>query len=167
MNTIVDTAPPHAPQLPRIEPTDILRAAGHMGIGTAAGHALAEQLMAAATLARAKGAELAHRMRTEAQEIRTAHQRANELNGDRWASEAGRAYRRQLEEHREKIRNQAAASAVDNLLGKLADGAADALEKLNPGEIIARSGVQKAQSTLDSLMHVNLPDGLSSLIRTH
>lgn len=168
-----------------------------MGIGTAAGHALAEQLMAAATLARTKGAELAHRMRTEAQEIRTAHQRANELNGDRWASEAGRAYRRQLEEHREKIRNhaeqaegtaamiaaageelandltakaqaiKAAASAVDNLLGKLADGAADALEKLNPGEIIARSGVQKAQSTLDSLMHVNLPDGLSSLIRTH
>ena len=125
-----------------------------MGIGTAAGHALAEQLMAAAALARAKGAELSHRMRTEAQEIRTAHQRANELNGDRWASEAGRAYRRQLEEHREKIRNQAeqaegtaamiaaageelandlitkaqaieaAASAVDNLLGKIADGAA-------------------------------------------
>ena len=78
MNTIVDTAPPPALQLPRIEPTDILRAAGHMGIGTAAGHALAEQLMAAATLARAKGAELSHRMRTEAQEIRTAHQRANE-----------------------------------------------------------------------------------------
>ena len=197
MNTIVDTAPPPAPQLPRIEPTDILRAAGHMGIGTAAGHALAEQLMAAAALARAKGAELSHRMRPEAQEIRTAQQRANELNGDHWASEAGRAYRRQLQEHRAKIRNradqaagaaaiiaaageelandlaakaqaiQAAASAVDNLLGKLADGAADALEKLNPGEIIARSGVQKAQSTLDSLMHVNLPDGLSSLIRTH
>lgn len=197
MTTIADTAPPPAPHLPRIEPTDILRAAGHMGIGTAAGHALAEQLMAAAALARAKGAELAHRMRTEAQEIRTAHQRANELNGDRWASEAGRAYRRQLEEHSEKIRNQAeqaegtaaiiaaageelandltgkaqaikaAASAVDSLLGKIADGAADALEKLNPGEIIARSGVQKAQSTLDSLMHVNLPDGLSSLIRTH
>jgi len=197
MSTLVDTTPPPVPQLPRIEPTDILRAAGHMGIGTAAGHALAEQLMAAATLARAKGAELAHRMRTEAQEIRTAHQRANELNGDRWASEAGRAYRRQLEEHSEKIRNQAeqaegtaaiiaaageelandltgkaqaikaAASAVDSLLGKLADSAADALEKLNPGEIIARSGVQKAQSTLDSLMHVNLPDGLSSLIRTH
>ncbi|WP_298490162.1 ABC transporter substrate-binding protein [uncultured Rothia sp.] len=197
MNTIIDTAPPPAPQLPRIEPTDILRAAGHMGIGTAAGYALAKQLMAAAALARAKGAELAHRMRTEAQEIHTAHQRANELNGDRWASEAGRAYRRQLEEHREKVRNQAeqaegtaamiaaageelandlttkaqaikaSASAVDNLLGKLADGAADALEKLNPGEIIARSGVQKAQSTLDSLMHVNLPDGLSSLIRTH
>ena len=39
-----------------------------MGIGTASGHALAEQLMAAAVLARAKGAELAHRMRTEAQE---------------------------------------------------------------------------------------------------
>ena len=197
MTTIADTAPPPAPHLPRIEPTDILRAAGHMGIGTAAGRALAEQLMAAAALARAKGAELAHRMRTEAQEIRTAHQRANELNGDRWASEAGRAYRRQLEEHSEKIRNQAeqaegtaaiiaaageelandltgkaqaikaAASAVDSLLGKLADSAADALEKLNPGEIIARSGVQKAQSTLDSLMHVNLPDGLSSLIRTH
>ena len=197
MNTIVDTAPSPAPQLPRIEPTDILRAAGHMGIGTAAGYALAKQLMAAAALARAKGAELAHRMRTEAQEIHTAHQRANELNGDRWASEAGRAYRRQLEEHREKVRNQAeqaegtaamiaaageelandlttkaqaikaSASAVDNLLGKLADGAADALEKLNPGEIIARSGVQKAQSTLDSLMHVNLPDGLRSLIRTH
>jgi len=197
VNTIVDTAPSPAPQLPRIEPTDILRAAGHMGIGTAAGYALAKQLMVAAALARAKGAELAHRMRTEAQEIHTAHQRANELNGDRWASEAGRAYRRQLEEHREKVRNQAeqaegtaamiaaageelandltakaqaikaSASAVDNLLGKLADGAADALEKLNPGEIIARSGVQKAQSTLDSLMHVNLPDGLSSLIRTH
>lgn len=197
MNTIIDTAPPPAPQLPRIEPTDILRAAGHMGIGTAAGHALAEQLMAAAALARAKGAELAHRMRTEAQEIRTAHQRANELNGEHWASEAGRAYRRQLQEHREKIHHQAeqaegaaamiaaageelandltskaqaiqaAASAVDNLLGKIADGAADALEKLDPGEIIARSGVQKAQSTLDSLMHVNLPDGLSSLIRTH
>lgn len=197
MSTLVDTTPPPVPQLPRIEPTDILRAAGHMGIGTAAGHAFAEQLMAAAALARAKGAELAHRMRTEAQEIHTAHQRANELNGDRWASEAGRAYRRQLEEHREKIRNQAeqaegtaamiaaageelandlitkaqaieaAASAVDNLLGKLADGAADALEKLNPGEIIARSGVQKAQSALDSLMHVNLPDGLSSFIRTH
>ena len=197
MNMIVDTAPSPAPQLPRIEPTDILRAAGHMGIGTAAGYALAKQLMVAAALARAKGAELAHRMRTEAQEIHTAHQRANELNGDRWASEAGRAYRRQLEEHREKVRNQAeqaegtaamiaaageelandltakaqaikaSASAVDNLLGKLADGAADALEKLNPGEIIARSGVQKAQSTLDSLMHVNLPDGLSSLIRTH
>lgn len=197
MTTIVDTAPPPAPQMPHIEPTDILRAAGHMGIGTAAGHALAEQLMAAAALARAKGAELAHRMRTEAQEIHTAHQRANELNGDRWASEAGRAYRRQLEEHHEKIRNQAeqaegtaamiaaageelandlitkaqaieaAASAVDNLLGKIADGAADALEKLDPGEIIARSGVQKAQSALDSLMHVNLPDGLSSLIRTH
>lgn len=197
MTTIVDTAPPPAPQMPHIEPTDILRAAGHMGIGTAAGYALAEQLMAAAALARAKGAELAHRMRTEAQEIHTAHQRANELNGDRWASEAGRAYRRQLEEHREKIRNQAeqaegtaamiaaageelandlitkaqaieaAASAVDNLLGKIADGAADALEKLDPGEIIARSGVQKAQSALDSLMHVNLPDGLSSLIRTH
>ena len=197
MTTIVDTAPPPAPQMPHIEPTDILRAAGHMGIGTAAGHALAEQLMAAAALARAKGAELAHRMRTEAQEIHTAHQRANELNGDRWASEAGRAYRRQLEEHREKIRNQAeqaegtaamiaaageelandlitkaqaieaAASAVYNLLGKIADGAADALEKLDPGEIIARSGVQKAQSALDSLMHVNLPDGLSSLIRTH
>ena len=49
MNTIVDTAPPPAPQLPRIEPTDILRAAGHMGIGTAAGHALATQLMAAAS----------------------------------------------------------------------------------------------------------------------
>ena len=196
MNTIVDTTPLPAPHLPRIEPTDILRAAGHMGIGTAAGHALASQLMTAATLARAKGAELSHRMRTEAQEIRTAHQRANELNGDRWASEAGRAYRRQLQEHREKIRNQAeqaegaaamiaaageelandltakaqeiqaAASVVDNLLGKLADSAADLLEKLDPGEIIARSGVQKAQSTLDSLMHVNLPDGLSSLIRT-
>ena len=168
-----------------------------MGIGTTAGHALASQLMAAAELARAKGAELSHRMRTEAQEIRTAHQRATELNGDHWTSEAGRAYRRQLEEHREKVRNQAeqaenaaamiaaageelandltakaqaikaAASAVDNLLGKLADGAADVLEKLNPGEIIARSGVQKAQSALDSLMHVNLPDGLSSLIRTH
>lgn len=68
MNTIVDTAPPPAPQLPRIEPTDILRAAGHMGIGTAAGHALATQLMAAAALARTKGAELSHRMRTEAQE---------------------------------------------------------------------------------------------------
>lgn len=197
MNTIVDTTPPPAPHLPRIEPTDILRAAGHMGIGTAAGHALASQLMTAAALARTKGAELSHRMRTEAQEIRTAHQRANELNGNHWASEAGRAYRRQLQEHREKIRNQAeqaegaaamiaaageelandltakaqaiqaAASAVDNLLGKLTDGAADALEKLNLGEIIARSGVQKAQSTLDSLMHMNLPDGLSSLIRTH
>lgn len=197
MNTIVDTTPPPAPHLPQIEPTDILRAAGHMGIGTAAGHALASQLMAAAELARAKGAELSHRMRTEAQEIRTAHQRANELNGDHWASEAGRAYRRQLQEHREKVRNQAeqaegaaamivaageelandltskaqaiqaATSVVDGLLGKLADGAADVLEKLDPGEIIARSGVQKAQSTLDSLMHVNLPDGLSSLIRTH
>ena len=194
MNTIVDTTPPPAPHLPRIEPTDILRAAGHMGIGTTAGHALASQLMAAAALARAKGAELSHRMRTEAQEIRTAHQRANELNGDHWASEAGRAYRRQLQEHREKVRNQAeqaegaaamiaaageelatdltakaqeiqaAASVVDNLLGKLADSAADLLEKLDPGEIIARSGVQKAQSTLNLLMHVNLPDGLSSLI---
>ena len=194
MNTIVDTAPPPAPQLPRIEPTDILRAAGHMGIGTAAGHALAEQLMAAAALARAKGAELSHRMRTEAQEIRIAHQHANELNGNHWVSEAGRAYRRQLQEHREKVRNQAeqaegaaamiaaageelandltakaqeiqaAASVVDNLLGKLADSAADLLEKLDPGEIIARSGVQKAQSTLNLLMHVNLPDGLSSLI---
>lgn len=40
MNTIVDTTPPSAPQLPRIEPTDILRAAGHMGIRTA-GPALA------------------------------------------------------------------------------------------------------------------------------
>ncbi len=59
---------------------------------------------------------------------------------------------------------QAAASVVDNLLGKLADSAADLLEKLDPGEIIARSGVQKAQSTLNLLMHVNLPDGLSSLI---
>ena len=107
MTTIVDTTPPPVPQLPRIEPTDILRAAGHMGIGSAAGHALAGQLMAAAELARAKGAELSHRMRTEAQEIRTAHQRANELNGDHWTSEAGRAYRRQLEEHREKVRNQA------------------------------------------------------------
>ena len=190
MTTIVDTTPPPVPQLPRIEPTDILRAAGHMGIGSAAGHALAGQLMAAAELARAKGAELSHK-------IRTAHQRANELNGDHWTSEAGRAYRRQLEEHREKVRNQAeqaenaaamiaaageelandltakaqaikaAASAVDNLLGKIADGAAEALEKFKPGEIIARSGVQKAQSALDSLMHVNLPDGLSSLIRTH
>ena len=194
MNAIVDTAPPPVLQLPRIEPTDILRAAGHMGIGTASGHTLATQLMAAAALARAKGAELSHRMRTEAQEIRTAHQRANELNGNHWVSEAGRAYRRQLQEHREKVRNQAeqaegaaamiaaageelandltakaqeiqaAASVVDNLLGKLADSAADLLEKLDPGEIIARSGVQKAQSTLNSLMHVNLPDGLSSLI---
>ncbi len=75
MNAIVDTAPPPVLQLPRIEPTDILRAAGHMGIGTAAGHTLATQLMAAAALARAKGAELSHRMRTEAQEIRIAHQR--------------------------------------------------------------------------------------------
>ena len=148
MSTLVDTTPPPVPQLPRIEPTDILRAAGHMGIGTAAGHAFAEQLMAAATLARAKGAELSHRMRTEAQEIRTAHQRANDLTSKAQAIKG-------------------AASAVDNLLGKLANGAADALEKLNPGEIIARSGVQKAQSALDSLMHVNLPDGLSSLIRTH
>ena len=194
MNAIVDTAPPPVLQLPRIEPTDILRAAGHMGIGTASGHTLATQLMAAAALARAKGAELSHRMRTEAQEIRIAHQRANELNGNHWVSEAGRAYRRQLQEHREKVRNQAeqaegaaamiaaageelandltakaqeiqaAASVVDNLLGKLADSAADLLEKLDPGEIISRSGVQKAQSTLNSLMHVNLPDGLSSLI---
>lgn len=194
MNAIVDTAPPPVLQLPRIEPTDILRAAGHMGIGTASGHTLATQLMAAAALARAKGAELSHRMRTEAQEIRIAHQRANELNGNHWVSEAGRAYRRQLQEHREKVRNQAeqaegaaamiaaageelandltakaqeiqaAASVVDNLLGKLADSAADLLEKLDPGEIIARSGVQKAQSTLNLLMHVNLPDGLSSLI---
>ena len=194
MNAIVDTAPPPVLQLPRIEPTDILRAAGHMGIGPASGHTLATQLMAAAALARAKGAELSHRMRTEAQEIRIAHQRANELNGNHWVSEAGRAYRRQLQEHREKVRNQAeqaegaaamiaaageelandltakaqeiqaAASVVDNLLGKLADSAADLLEKLDPGEIIARSGVQKAQSTLNSLMHVNLPDGLSSLI---
>ena len=194
MNAIVDTAPPPVLQLPRIEPTDILRAAGHMGIGTAAGHTLATQLMAAAALARAKGAELSHRMRTEAQEIRIAHQHANELNGNHWVSEAGRAYRRQLQEHREKVRNQAeqaegaaamiatageelandltakaqeiqaAASVVDNLLGKLADSAADLLEKLDPGEIIARSGVQKAQSTLNLLMHVNLPDGLSSLI---
>lgn len=194
MNAIVDTAPPPVLQLPRIEPTDILRAAGHMGISTAAGHTLATQLMAAAALARAKGAELSHRMRTEAQEICIAHQRANELNGNHWVSEAGRAYRRQLQEHREKVRNQAeqaegaaamiaaageelandltakaqeiqaAASVVDNLLGKLADSAADLLEKLDPGEIIARSGVQKAQSTLNSLMHVNLPDGLSSLI---
>ena len=194
MNAIVDTAPPPVLQLPQIEPTDILRAAGHMGIGTASGHTLATQLMAAAALARAKGAELSHRMRTEAQEIRIAHQRANELNGNHWVSEAGRAYRRQLQEHREKVRNQAeqaegaaamiaaageelandltakaqeiqaAASVVDNLLGKLADSAADLLEKLDPGEIIARSGVQKAQSTLNSLMHVNLPDGLSSLI---
>ena len=194
MNAIVDTAPPPVLQLPRIEPTDILRAAGHMGIGTASGHTLATQLMAAAALARAKGAELSHRMRTEAQEIRIAHQRANELNGNHWVSEAGRAYRRQLQEHREKVRNQAeqaegaaamiaaageelandltakaqeiqaAASVVDNLLGKLADSAADLIEKLDPGEIIARSGVQKAQSTLNSLMHVNLPDGLSSLI---
>ena len=194
MNAIVDTAPPPVLQLPRIEPTDILRAAGHMGIGTAAGNTLATQLMAAAALARAKGAELSHRMRTEAQEIRIAHQHANELNGNHWVSEAGRAYRRQLQEHREKVRNQAeqaegaaamiaaageelandltakaqeiqaAASVVDNLLGKLADSAADLLEKLDPGEIIARSGVQKAQSTLNLLMHVNLPDGLSSLI---
>ena len=194
MNAIVDTAPPPVLQLPRIEPTDILLAAGHMGIGTASGHTLATQLMAAAALARAKGAELSHRMRTEAQEIRIAHQHANELNGNHWVSEAGRAYRRQLQEHREKVRNQAeqaegaaamiaaageelandltakaqeiqaAASVVDNLLGKLADSAADLLEKLDPGEIIARSGVQKAQSTLNLLMHVNLPDGLSSLI---
>ena len=98
MSTLVDTTPPPVPQLPRIEPTDILRAAGHMGIGTAAGHAFAEQLMAAATLARAKGAELSHRMRTEAQEIRTAHQRANELNGDHGTSGAVRAYRRRIEE---------------------------------------------------------------------
>ena len=164
MTTIVDTTPPPVPQLPRIEPTDILRAAGHMGIGSAAGHALAGQLMAAAELARAKGAELSHRMRTEAQEIRTAHQRANELNGDHWTSEAGRAYRRQLEEHREKVRNQ--AEQAENAAAMIA-AAGEALEKFKPGEIIARSGVQKAQSALDSLMHVNLPDGLSSLIRTH
>ena len=185
MNAIVDTAPPPVLQLPRIEPTDILRAAGHMGIGTASGHTLATQLMAAAALARAKGAELSHRMRTEAQEIRIAHQRANELNGNHWVSEAGRAYRRQLQEHREKVRNQAeqaegaaamiaaageelandltakaqeiqaAASVVDNLLGKLADSAADLLEKLDPGEINAEFAHAREPARRAELAYLN------------
>ena len=39
---------------------------------------------------------------------------------------------------------KAAASAVDNLLGKLADGAADASKTQPRPKSIARSGVQKA-----------------------
>ena len=148
MTTIIGTAPPPAPQLPRIEPTDILRAAGHMGIGTAAGHALAEQLMALEEHREKIRNQAEQAEGTAAMIAAAGEELANDLTGKAQAIKA-------------------AASAVDNLLGKLADGAADALEKLNPGEIIARSGVQKAQSTLDSLMHVNLPDGLSSLIRTH
>ena len=65
MPTFVDSTPPSAPPGTPNPPStaDILRAAGHLGIGSAAGRAFAASLLAAAALARTKGAELSARMR--------------------------------------------------------------------------------------------------------
>ena len=191
MPTFVDSTPPSAPPGTPNPPStaDILRAAGHLGIGSAAGRAFAASLLAAAALARTKGAELSARMRAEAHERRGVYART----GEHWASEAGRAFRRQLEKHRDSIRDRAqiaenaavdiaaaaeelaaeltakaqavtaAAGALDSLLGSLADTAADVLDPGKLEDLVARHA-GSAQHELDSLMHVSLPEGLNALV---
>ena len=164
-----------------------------MGIGSAAGRAFAASLLAAAALARTKGAELSARMRAEAHEIQGVYARTGELGTEHWASEAGRAFRRQLERHRDSIRDRAqiaenaaadiaaaaeelaaeltakaqavtaAAGALDSLLGSLTDTAAAILDPGKLEDLVARHA-GSAQHELDSLMHVTLPEGLNALV---
>lgn len=194
--TSIETNPlPQPPGTPRApSPGEVLRVAGNLGIGSAAGHALAASLATAAVLARSKAVELAERMRAEAQAIHDVHVHTGQLNTEHWISESGRAFRKQLERHRDSIHTRAAqadsialeiiaageelasqlslqsqairsaATTVDTLLGNLTNAAADAIEAIDPGDIIARSGIMRAQYTLDSLMHVNLPEGLNALL---
>ena len=195
MPSFVDSTPPSAPPGTPNPPStaDILHAAGHLGIGSAAGRAFAASLLAAAALARTKGAELSARMRAEAHEIQGVYARTGELGTEHWASEAGRAFRRQLEKHRDSIRDRAqiaenaavdiaaaaeelaaeltakaqavtaAAGALDSLLGSLADTAADILDSGKLEDLVARHA-GPAQHELDSLMHVSLPEGLNALV---
>lgn len=193
--TFIDPTPPSPPPGTPNPPStaDILRTAGHMGIGSAAGRAFAASLLAAAALARTKGAELSARMRAEAHEIQGVYTRTGELGTEHWASEAGRAFRKQLERHRDSIRDRAqiaentaadiaaaaeelaaeltakaqgitaAAAALDNLLGSLADTAADILDPGKLEDLVARH-TGSAQHELDALMHVSLPEGLNALV---
>ena len=195
MPTFIDPTPPSPPPGTPNPPStaDILRTAGHMGIGSAAGRAFAASLLAAAAFARAKGAELSARMRAEAHEIQGVYTRTGELGTEHWASEAGRAFRKQLERHRDSIRDRAqiaentaadiaaaaeelaaeltakaqgitaAAAALDNLLGSLADTAADILDPGKLEDLVARHA-GSAQHELDALMHVSLPEGLNALV---
>ena len=109
-------------------------------------------------------------MRAEAHEIQGVYARTGELGTEHWASEAGRAFRRQLEKHRDSIRdraqiaeNAAADIALDSLLGSLADTAADILDPGKLEDLVARHA-GSAQHELDSLMHVSLPEGLNALV---
>ncbi len=194
--TSIETSPlPQPSGTPRApSPGEVLRAAGHLGVGSAAGHALAASLATAAVLARSKAVELAERMRAEARAIHDVHVHTGQLNTEHWISESGRAFRKQLERHRDSIHTRAAqadsialeiiaageelasqlslqsqairsaATTVDTLLGSLTNAAADAIEAIDPGDIIARSGIMRTQYTLDSLIHVNLPEGLNALL---
>ena len=133
-------------------------------------------------------------MRAEARAIHDVHVHTGQLNTEHWISESGRAFRKQLERHRDSIHTRAAqadsialeiiaageelasqlslqsqairsaATTVDTLLGSLTNAAADAIEAIDPGDIIARSGIMRTQYTLDSLIHVNLPEGLNALL---
>ena len=179
MPTFVDSTPPSAPPGTPNPPStaDILRAAGHLGIGSAAGRAFAASLLAAAALARTKGAELSARMRAEAHEIQGVYARTGELGTEHWASEAGRAFRRQLEKHRDSIRDRAQiaenaavdiAAAAEELAAELTAKAqaVTAADVLDPGkleDLVARHA-GSAQHELDSLMHVSLPEGLNALV---
>ena len=132
-------------------------------------------------------------MRAEAHEIQGVYARTGELGTEHWASEAGRAFRRQLERHRDSIRDRAqiaenaaadiaaaaeelaaeltakaqavtaAAGALDSLLGSLTDTAADILDPGKLEDLVARHA-GSAQHELDSLMHVSLPEGLNALV---
>ena len=108
--TSIETSPlPQPSGTPRApSPGEVLRAAGHLGVGSAARHALAASLATAAVLARSKAVELAERMRAEARAIHDVHVHTGQLNTEHWISESGRAFRKQLERHRDSIHTRAA-----------------------------------------------------------
>lgn len=159
MPTFIDPTPPSPPPGTPNPPStaDILRTAGHMGIGSAAGRAFAASLLAAAALARAKGAELSARMRAEAHEIQGVYTRTGELGTEHWASEAGRAFRKQLERHRDSIRDR--AQVAENTAADIAAASEELAAELTAK---ARALLPQPQPSTISSDPLQIPPPISS-----
>ena len=170
---------------------DILRAAGDMGIGTSAATSFAASLQGLAGQARSKGQELAASLEQHAASIQTMLHKAHGMRAEHWKSSAGRAYRNALDQHEKSLaethqqvqhaaedarrageevaaalESQAhtllgAAAGLDGMLKGLLNTTADALDNLNPADIIKSSGALNAQHALDQLLNYSqVPTGL-------
>lgn len=177
-----EPTPPATGHPKQLSPSDILRAAGDLGIGTHGAHVVSGQLNRMAQEAREKGRQFSQALTNHANALDELCKRTQSIRGESWKSQAGKKYQEKLEEYRkntehsrDELRTAAdealqageevahmlesqsaaitnAAGGVDTIIHGLTHGAADLLDNTSIEDIVVHSGVLDMQGSLNNLI---------------